>query len=72
VEIHIKGLKMCKEMEHRHHSTQAQRARPITRQIRDQTKGKIRPNPNQIIISSRDTAMAQVKKPKGARPPKMG
>jgi hypothetical protein len=64
---------MCKEIEHKTpFYTKPKKQGPITGQLRVQTKRKIRSNPNEIAISSQNTTMAQVRKPKGARSPKMG
>jgi hypothetical protein len=40
-----KGLRMCKEMEHKHHSTQAQRERPNHKIIQglDKEENKAKP-----------------------------
>jgi hypothetical protein len=40
VEIHIKGLKMCKGTKHKHHSTQAQRREAQLREKNDKPKPK--------------------------------
>jgi hypothetical protein len=40
-----KGLRMCKEMEHKHHSTQAQRERPNHQTIQGPNKEENKAKP---------------------------
>ena len=46
--------------------------RPTTMQIRAQNKWRTSPKSIQINLSSQNTTMGQVKRPKGAHSPKMG
>ena len=47
-----KGLRMCKEMGHKHHSTQAQRERPNHQTIQgpDKEENKAKPKLNRCIF----------------------
>jgi len=48
-----KGVRICKEMEHKHHSTQAQRERPNywTIQGPDKEENKAKPKLNHCIFA---------------------
>jgi hypothetical protein len=47
VEIHIKGLKMCKITKHKYHSTQVQRREAHNHAKQGPKERRIRLNPNQ-------------------------
>jgi hypothetical protein len=57
METHIKGLKMHKRTKNEYHSTQAQRRRPTTKQIRAQKKWRISPKSHQTNPTLRNTTM---------------
>ena len=48
MEIHIKGLKICKRAKHKYHSTQAQKIEAHNQAKQGPNERSIRLNPNQI------------------------
>ena len=72
MEIHIKGLKMCKRTKHKYHSIQAQRREAHNQAKQGPNKRRIMLNPNQIALSLSGTHMDPLKRPKGVDPLKMG
>ena len=72
MEIHKKGLKMCKRTKHKYHSTQAHRKEAHSQPKQGPNERRIRLNPNQIISSLPGTHMDTLKRSKGVDPPKMG
>ena len=72
MEIHIKGLKMCKRTKHKYHSTQAQRREAHNQAKQGHNKRRIRLNQNQTASSLLGTHMDPLKRTKGVDQPKMG
>ena len=72
MEIHIKGLKMCKRTKHKYHSIQAQRREAHNQVKQGLNKRRIRLNLNQIASSLPGTHKDPLKRSKGVDPPKMG
>ena len=71
MEIHIKGLKMCKRTKHKYHSTQSQRREAHNQAKQGPNKRRIRLNTNQTTSSLPGTHMDTLKRSKGVDPSKM-
>jgi hypothetical protein len=71
VEIHIKGLKMCKRTKHKYHSTQAQRREAHNQPKQGPNERRIRLNPHHITSCLPGTNMDTLKWSKGVDPPKI-